>query len=94
MPSSIPCSTYLSISLYLAANQRVAAKKAKKSLSAVGEREKSRSLRLGLRKSATRGDDKFELAGCGIGDFTKDSWVLGAGGGGDVAGALVERFVG
>lgn len=38
--------------------------------------------------------DKFELAGRGVRDFAEDGGALGAGGGGDVAGAVVEGFVG
>jgi len=34
------------------------------------------------------------LAGRGIGDFTKDGGAVGAGGGGEIAWAVMEGFVG
>jgi len=37
---------------------------------------------------------RWELAGRAVGDFTEDGGAAGAGGGGDVGGAVVEGFVG
>ena len=41
-----------------------------------------------------RREERKRLAGRGIGDFTKDGGVVGAGGGGEIGGAVVEGFVG
>jgi hypothetical protein len=41
-----------------------------------------------------RSAGKSELAGWGVGDFSEDGGAVGSGGGGDVAGALVQRFIG
>ena len=92
---SVPYRTGLSISLYLLADQWVTAtvvgtgRGAGKSKSAVGDRRSGAGEWQVARKAR---DDS--LAVRGIGDFTKDGRAAGAGCGGDVAGALVERFVG
>ena len=88
------------MSLYLLANQWVTAIAAKKRRGKDNAETQS-ALRFAESKTEIsperteqRRDDKFELAGKGMGDFTKDGGTARAGGGGDVAGALVERFVG
>ena len=46
------------------------------------------------RTEGTESEGRDErLARRGIGDFTKDGGAAGAGGGGDVAGAMVESLI-
>jgi hypothetical protein len=41
-----------------------------------------------------RSAGKSELAGWGVGDFSEDGGAVGSGGGGDVARAMMQRFIG
>ena len=104
---SIPLSTYLSMSLYLLANQWVAAadlgaaRLAKRRLekdnaeahSALRFAEKKKEISpQSARRAQSRGE-RQGLARRGIGDFTKDGGAAGAGGGGDIARAMVKSLI-
>lgn len=91
---SIPVRTDLSMSLYWLWNQWVMAADVGSNTEGteVGAR-RTRRREIPHSADSVRNDVPRPLR-LGIGDFTKDGWAVGSGGGGDVAGAVVEGFVG
>ena len=91
---SIPVRTGLSTSLYWLWNQWVTATEVGRNTedTEVGAQRAQRR-QIPHSTDSVR-DDVRRLLRLSIGDFTKDGGMVGAGGGGDVAGAVVEGFVG